>query len=121
MGLFDDVFCEADLPAGHPPSERSFQTKSIFNALEQLTITKGGRIMLVATAAQDQPKVWDGLPFVTRTRERDIDLEFHGDVILVTTFETQFIKYVARFTHGTLEWIRPWSELSEVHRSILNG
>jgi hypothetical protein len=39
----------------------------------------------------------------------------------VTTFETQFIQYVARFTHGTLEWIRPWSELSEIHRSILSG
>ncbi len=121
MGLFDDVYCEADLPAGHPPSERSFQTKSLFNALEQLKITKDGRLLLAAIPPQEPLGVWDGLPLMTRTREQDIDLEFHGDVILVTTFETQFIQYVARFTHGTLEWIRPWSELSEIHRSILSG
>ena len=36
MGMFDDVIFEADLPAGHPETERAFQTKSLFNALDQL-------------------------------------------------------------------------------------
>jgi hypothetical protein len=34
MGMFDDVYCEADLPPGHSESERSFQTNSLGNCLD---------------------------------------------------------------------------------------
>jgi hypothetical protein len=30
------------------------------------------------------------------------------------------VEYVARFTHGTLEWIRPLSELSEIQKKLLS-
>jgi len=43
MGLFDDVYCEADLPTGHPESERSFQTKSLGGCLDRFTITRAGQ------------------------------------------------------------------------------
>ena len=29
MGMFDDVYCEYDLPAGMDPAERHFQAKSL--------------------------------------------------------------------------------------------
>ena len=35
---------------------------------------------------------------------------FHGDIRLVAD-EGKYQEYVARFTHGTFEWIRPMAEV----------
>ncbi len=51
----------------------------------------------------------------------DVDMDFHGDIRLISTVEGRCIEYAARFTHGNLEWIRPWSELPELHQSLLTG
>ena len=48
------------------------------------------------------------------------DLEFHGDIRLTGLIEGELIEYAARFTHGTLEWIRPWGEISEMHRLLID-
>src|SRR5580658_3131245 len=109
MGMFDEVYCEADLPPDHPGSGREFQTKSLFNCLDRFTITKGGRLLLHATGHQPTGEAGD------------IDTEFHGDIRLVGRSDDHRVEYVARFTHGTLEWIRPLTELPEIHRALLMG
>jgi hypothetical protein len=43
----------------------------------------------------------------------NIDTEFHGDIRLISD-DREHRQFVARFTHGTLEWIRP---IEEVPRS----
>ena len=110
MGMFDDVYYEADLPTGHPESARDFQTKSLFNCLDRLTVTKGGRLILHPAVNQAEGSNQAG---------PDVDIEFHGDVCLTHLIDGKLVQYVARFTHGTLEWIRPRKELSEIHQWLL--
>lgn len=130
MGMFDEVYFEADLPPGHPEAVRSFQTKSLSRCLDRLTVTKEGRLILHAfryessqearDIADDTLPLMARMPLLTRIPMGDIDLDFHGDIRLTSTAEGRLDQYVARFTHGILEWIRPWSEISEVHRSVLD-
>lgn len=120
MGMFDDVHCEADLPPGHPESEREFQTKSLFSCLDRFTITKEGRLILHKCRYESIEDAGAGLPSMACIPVGDVDTEFHGDIILVSTIRDRFVEYVARFTHGTLEWIRPCSELPEVQQLMLD-
>ena len=49
-------------------------------------------------------------------------MEYHGDVRFYTrTPENVWADYVARFTHGTLDWIRPYDTLTEIHRNWLDS
>jgi hypothetical protein len=119
--MYDDVYCEADLPPGHIGPNRAFQTKSLFRCLDRLTITKNRRLVLHAFRYQSAQEAGTPLPLMTRIPEGDIDLEFHGDIRLTSTREDDIVEYVARFTDGTLTWIRPWTDISEVHKSLLNA
>jgi hypothetical protein len=119
MGMFDDVHCEADLPPGHPESGREFQTKSLLCCMDQFTITKEGRLVLHTFRYQPAGEAMHGLPLMDRIPVADVDTEFHGDIRLIATAGDGLVEYVARFTHGTLEWIRPWSEISEIQKSLM--
>lgn len=120
MGMFDDVYCEADLPTRHPEGQRAFQTKSLFCCLDRFTITKEGRLVLHESRFESLAEAANGLPVLARIPVGDVDTDFHGDIRLTSTAENHFIEYAARFTHGSLEWIRPWSEITEFHRSLLS-
>ena len=120
MGLFDDVYCEADLPAGHPELERSFQTKSLGSCLDQFRITKEGRLILHSVRYESSEEEGRGLPLMKPIPTGDVDTEFHGDILLVARIEDRLVEYVARFTHGALEWIRPLSELSDFQKRLLS-
>jgi hypothetical protein len=39
---------------------------------------------------------------------RGFEVEFHGDMRLISN--KSYREYVARFTHGALEWIKPLAE-----------
>lgn len=39
-----------------------------------------------------------------------VDIDFHGDIRLVAD-DGKYEAYIARFTHGTFEWIRAMSEM----------
>jgi len=119
MGMFDDVYCEADLPPGHPESERSFQTKSLCNCLDRFTITKAGRLILHRVRYESAGERRLGLPWMKSIPVGDVDTEFHGDIQLLGGAGDCLVEYVARFTHGTLEWIRPLSELPEIQKKLL--
>jgi len=119
MGLFDEVYCEADLPAGHPGTGRDFQTKSLGSCLDNFTITKEGRLILHAVRYEDCTDPGRRMPMMTAVPLGDVDTEFHGDIQLYGTVEDSLVEYVARFTHGSLEWIRPLAELPEIRKRFL--
>jgi len=98
MGMYDEIRWEATLPAGHPTDSRLFQTKSLDPCLEHYVVTREGRLFLVGNGLQDDAD-WD--------KDQGMDVEFHGDMSLVSMDGN--IEYLARFTHGTLEWIRPFA------------
>ena len=100
MGLYDEIRWDAALPAGHPPESRIFQTKSLDQpCLDHYVVTAEGRLLLAGNGFEDDGDVADA------EISQGIDVEFHGDMRLVSAEGQR--DYLARFTHGTLEWIRP--------------
>jgi hypothetical protein len=106
MGMFDEVWFDEELP-DFPAKCRRFQTKSLHRLLDRYTVTKAGRLLLQGNVLQDDSLV----PATPRGRESS-DTNFHGDLRLITD-EGEFEEYIARFTHGTLEWIRPSADVPE--------
>ena len=104
MGLFDTVRCEYPLPdARHQDLE--FQTKDLECALGSYTITRGGRLIR---------HPWRG----GRGPDRDIEWPIHGDLRIYTSLrdtseDSEWVEYAVRFTHGCVEWIRPWEEVRQ--------
>jgi hypothetical protein len=113
MGMFDYIRCEIELPNDKISQDDEFQTKSLHCALDHFTITKTGR--LVAKPR----KQLDYLDAPANERSEGIDVPFHGDMLMYRLEADKLADYVARFTHGTLEWIRPIAELSEAERMFL--
>jgi hypothetical protein len=111
MGMYDELWWEAELPVGHPSNNRLFQTKSFDRCLDRYVVTQEGRLYLVGNGWQD-----DG-DFHGERSQGTIDVDFHGDMRLVS-MEGQYGEYIARFTHGTLEWIRPSADVPRVRRSL---
>ena len=101
MGLYDEIRWDAALPEGHPPDDRIFQTKSLDPCLDHYLVTPEGRLLLVGNGWQD-----DDLEQALNLK--GVDVEFHGDIRLVSV--KCHHEYLARFTHGTLEWIRPLAD-----------
>jgi hypothetical protein len=105
MGMFDEVWFDEELP-GVPTKCRRFQTKSLECSMDRYIVTKAGRLCLTGnTWLEDSP--------VDTAQEKveSVDTDFHGDLRLIS-HDGEYVEYVARFTHGTLEWIRPEAEVS---------
>ena len=122
MGMYDEVLCECELPAGLGLTHRNFQTKSLCRALGRFTITKEGQLIYHPVRYVMAPGAPEG-PFgkrVDSVPEPDVDTHYHGNILLTDTGEGELIQLVARFTHGQLEWLRPVSELSEAERMFLD-
>jgi hypothetical protein len=101
MGMFDEIRWDAALPEGHPAEDRIFQTKSLDPCLEHYLVTPEGRLLLVGNGWRD-----DELEHAQRLG--GVDVEFHGDMRLWSVKSHR--EYLTRFTHGTLEWIRPLAD-----------
>ena len=98
MGLFDTIHCEYPLPdARHQDLE--FQTKDLERLLANYTITRDGRLVRHARNRQ------------ARAGPRHRMAASRGHLRFYTSFkisrESVWVEYVARFTHGRVEWIRP--------------
>lgn len=98
MGMYDEVAFDAELP-DFPLICRRFQTKSLDRCLDRYLVTKAGRLLLVGNVIADE------MPAAARLEER-FDIECHGEIRLVAK-EGKHEEYVARFTNGTFESIRP--------------
>ena len=111
MGVYDEIRWDAELPEGHPAGQRLFQTKSLHRCLERYIVTKEGRLILPANAYELFESEAAG------QTHQGVDVEFHGDMWLIAV-NGEFREYVARFTHGSLEWIKPLNEVSEHIREL---
>jgi len=118
MGMFDAIVFEGDLPDGMQPSDGGFETRSLFRVMETFTITKEGRLIHHVRRYVKDVLYPGGFneraPLVTL----DIDLEFHGDIVVTGFRGNSYADYVLRFTHGLLEWAKPLRDLSEEQQNI---
>ena len=114
MGLFDTIRCEYPLPvAAHQDLE--YQTKDLGSLLENYTITRDGRLI----RHRRRGGLWGG-----RGPDRDIEWPIHGDIRMYDYDDVRkaMIEYVVRFTHGRVEWIRPFEKdlpLLDEEREVL--
>ena len=117
MGMYDEVECAADLPDEFLIAGQRFQTKSLYRSLDRFSITKEGRLILHACRYEHTgQRGW--IPLMTRIPTGDVDLDFHGDIRLMAS-EGEIQEYAVRFTHGRLEWVRPFAELSEAEQMLV--
>lgn len=114
MGMFDEVVFDPALP-DIPSEGRAFQTKSLDRCMDRYLVTKEGRLCLIGSGWLDDEPIETA---AERAKER-FDIDFHGDLRLVA-IEGEYGEYTARFTHGTLEWVRPVddSKRAEIARAI---
>ena len=101
MGMFDTIHCEYPLPEPRH-QDLEYQTKDLECLLARYTITSDGRLVLHVRQGRGRP---DG----------DIEWPLHADLRFYTSDHSVephvWIEYVARFTHGRVEWIRPLEEV----------
>jgi hypothetical protein len=96
-----------ELPGLGIPEGICFQTKDLFCYGGSLTITQEGRLIEINTY---------------RDPKSICDLDYHGDIRFCGNGPNgKPLEYVARFTHGQLEWLRLASELSEAHLLMLRA
>jgi hypothetical protein len=126
MGMPDEIRCEMKVAGqGIRPGAR-FQSRSLFRGSEALTIAREGRLVLHRCRFEPTPAIelrpGVRVPQYRRVPVDDFDLDYHGDLWLFARDEdSPHERYVARFTHGQLEWIRPFAELSEAQRWVHQG
>ena len=107
MGMFDDIKCDYPLP-GLGVVGTVFQSKSLDCLMWTYTITREGRLFVrtysLELVPEDERPYPDmlSLGMFRAINERDVDTEYHGDIC----FYGDSGEFVARFTHGTLEWVK---------------
>src|SRR5579872_7137939 len=103
MGMFDEVWFDEKLP-DFPLHCRHFQTKSLDNCMDRYIVSHTGRLVFAGST------LFDEAPIALVDCPAPVDRHFHGDLRL-TADDGQYEQYIARFTHGTFEWIRPIDEV----------
>ena len=90
MGVFDTIIFEKAYEFCGIAGGQEFQTKSLDPSGSRFIITDAGKLIVKSNGA-----VFD----------------FHGDMVIYGDMPDNSFKYfVVRFTHGTLEWVRPSDE-----------
>jgi len=108
MGLFDTIHCEYPLPDLRH-QDLAFQTKDLDCFLAHYTITGDGRLIRRARRGG----IWGD------REDRDVECPMHGDIQMYTSAaDKTWIEYVVRFTHGRVEWIRPFEEEREAPEAV---
>lgn len=126
MGMFDELSCKMPLPDDRVKPGSVYQTKSLECCLLNYTINEQGRLIFNHSKYEKgpdreiRPGFW--LPTTKSIHLEDIDTEYHGDILFgATAKDGSYVEYVARFTHGAVEWIRPLEQLSDMHKSWLSA
>jgi hypothetical protein len=85
--------------------------------MDLFTITAAGRLIYhrrryMANQAADARSGFGQPVWVA-----DLDMDFHGDLLIGgATVAGANLSYAVRFTHGIVEWMRPFDSLTEIHR-----
>jgi hypothetical protein len=122
--MFDYVTCELPMPDGREAVKDSFQTKSLWCSMDRFTITAQGRLIYHRCRYELGPdrEIKPGMfvPQYKPVAMEDADMDYHGDLAVHgKTTTDELLSYVVRFTHGTVEWIKPLETLPEIHRTWL--
>jgi hypothetical protein len=118
MGMFDSIVFVGALPEGMHPSDAGFETRSLFRLMETFTVTKEGRLVHHARRYVKDARCAGGFDKQAPLIALDMDMEFHGDIVVTGFRANSYADYVLRFTHGLLEWTRPIESLSEEQQTI---
>ena len=123
--MFDYVECNVALPDGRVATGYAFQTKSLWRNMDRCTITAEGRLVHHQRRFEANSEHSTGaaaLPLLKPVELGDADINYHGDLTLFGNPEGEEGQmYIARFTHGTLEWIKRSNDVPAVHRSLIMG
>jgi hypothetical protein len=118
VAFIDDVTCDYPIPDGREIAGRAFQTKSLWCGMDRFTISAVGRLIFHQYHYPPPPpgerRPGPAVHFA------DIDMNFHGDMYLQGADENGHpARYAVRFTHGVVEWVRPFDDLPALHREWL--
>lgn len=107
MSLYDTI--QSDYPLPDPEfQDVEFQTKDLEEMLLRYRITADGRLWRLRWGVHlfgqvKRPAHHDAL---------EEDTHYHGDISFHADTKKGWVEYRARFTHGTVEWIRRVAEAS---------
>jgi hypothetical protein len=96
LAMFDYIYNHRPLPKSDLPPDAEFQSKDFDCLLEHYVITADGRLLRCRSIAEELVE----LTGATDT-EHHGDIRFHGSGPRGERYE-----FVARFTHGRLEWVK---------------
>ena len=117
MGIFDDLTMERAYPEYGVEAGDRFQTKSLYAGGGRFTITASGELIEHCYRYEQDPS--RALPGFTHLPLKavyigDRAIGYHGDILLWPYKATKLDdELVARFTHGTLEWVKPIGDYPE--------
>lgn len=116
MGVSDDVTLEAGDKENAIAPGTSFDTKSLYANRASFTITRDGQLVehLFRYHWKNDHGLSDNPPFQRIPMGTRI-IAYHGDILLYGASR----RFVARFTNGRLEWIRPLDDYPEENRVLL--
>lgn len=103
MGMYDVI--RSDYPLPDPELQGAeFQTKDLGQTLSRYRITTEGRLC----RSREAVDIFDERGHPPRLEEPASmeDTHYHGDINFYTYVGDERVEYRARFTHGTIEWIR---------------
>ena len=104
MSLFDSIRCDYPLPDPRV-QDAEFQTKDLGESRGRYTITKTGRLIRHRQGDDLIEEASTGQSVDSQPGE---DVGHHGDIRIQAMLPgSGAVQYVVRFTHGTVEWIRP--------------
>ncbi len=101
MSLYDTI--QSDYPLPDPELQNvEFQSKDLEEMLQRYRITADGRLWRLRWGVHlfgeaERPAHHDAL---------EEDTHYHGDISFHADTSKGWVEYRARFTHGTVEWIR---------------
>ncbi len=104
MSLLDSIRCDYPLPDPRV-QDAEFQTKDLGESRGRYTITKAGRLIRHRQGVDLIEEASTGQSVDSRPGE---DVGHHGDIRIQAMLPGNgTLEYVVRFTHGTVECIRP--------------
>lgn len=96
MGMFDYIYSRQPLPECDLAPQMEFQTKNFDCCLEHYVIEADGRLLRCGHLAEESVDLTDAE-----------DTEYHGDIRFYGAGPGgERFEFVARFTHGRLEWVK---------------
>ncbi len=114
MSVFDTIHCDYPLPDPEYQDEE-FQTKDLDRTLDRYRITADGRLWRlprkIAPFAKDTPP--------PDAADKSEDMNYHGELCFYTDTDKGWLEYHARFTYGTVDWIRRAGEPEPVSTDSL--